>query len=386
MNLHEYQAKKLFKEFGLPTSNFSVINSHSEAQEKAKGLNVNKWVVKAQVHAGGRGKAGGVKLVDDLQSVEDFAKKWLGNNLVTYQTDQNGQPVSSILIEECTDIDKELYLGIVIDRSSQSIVVMVSPEGGVDIESVAEKSPENIFKVSIDLENGPEEKDALYLAKGLNLSDSQTLEFINIFKNLSRLFIEKDLALVEINPLVIDANQNLKCLDGKISVDTNSLYRQDDILEMRDISQEEERELQASEWDLNYVALDGNIGCMVNGAGLAMGTMDMIKISGGFPANFLDVGGSVNKNSVSEAFKIILSDKKVKAILINIFGGIVRCDIVAEGIIEAVKEEGVSIPVIVRLKGNNSNLAQEILDKSSLNIISESSLSKAAQRVVDLSK
>ena len=386
MNLHEYQAKKLFKEFGLPTSNFSVINSHSEAQEKAKGLNVNKWVVKAQVHAGGRGKAGGVKLVDDLQSVEDFAKKWLGNNLVTYQTDQNGQPVSSILIEECTDIDKELYLGIVIDRSSQSIVVMVSPEGGVDIESVAEKSPENIFKVSIDLENGPEEKDALYLAKGLNLSDSQTLEFINIFKNLSRLFIEKDLALVEINPLVIDANQNLKCLDGKISVDTNSLYRQDDILEMRDISQEEERELQASEWDLNYVALDGNIGCMVNGAGLAMGTMDMIKISGGFPANFLDVGGSVNKNSVSEAFKIILSDKKVKAILINIFGGIVRCDIVAEGIIEAVKEEGVSIPVIVRLKGNNSNLAQEILDKSSLNIISESSLSKAAQRAVDLSK
>ena len=386
MNLHEYQAKKLFKEFGLPTSNFTVINSHSEAQEKAEQLNVNKWVVKAQVHAGGRGKAGGVKLVDDLQSVEDFAKKWLGNNLVTYQTDQNGQPVSSILIEECTDIDKELYLGIVIDRSSQSIVVMVSPEGGVDIESVAEKSPENIFKVSIDLENGPEEKDALYLAKGLNLSDSQTLEFINIFKNLSRLFIEKDLALVEINPLVIDANQNLKCLDGKISVDTNSLYRQDDILEMRDISQEEERELQASEWDLNYVALDGNIGCMVNGAGLAMGTMDMIKISGGFPANFLDVGGSVNKNSVSEAFKIILSDKKVKAILINIFGGIVRCDIVAEGIIEAVKEEGVSIPVVVRLKGNNSNLAQEILDKSSLNIISESSLSKAAKRAVDLSK
>lgn len=386
MNLHEYQAKKLFKEFGLPISNFTVINSHSEAQEKAKQLNVNKWVVKAQVHAGGRGKAGGVKLVDDLQSVEDFAKKWLGNNLVTYQTDQNGQPVSSILIEECTDIDKELYLGVVIDRSSQSIVVMASSEGGVDIESVAEKSPEKIFKVSIDLENGPEEKDALLLAKGLNLSDSQKLEFINIFKNLSRLFIEKDLALVEINPLVIDANQNLKCLDGKISVDTNSLYRQEDILEMRDISQEEERELQASEWDLNYVALDGNIGCMVNGAGLAMGTMDMIKISGGFPANFLDVGGSVNKNSVSEAFKIILSDEKVKAILINIFGGIVRCDIVAEGIIEAVKEVGVSIPVIVRLKGNNSNLAQEILDKSSLNIISESSLSKAAQRAVDLSK
>ncbi len=386
MNLHEHQAKKLFKEFGLPTSNFTVINSHSEAQEKAKQLNVNKWVVKAQVHAGGRGKAGGVKLVDDLQSVEDFAKKWLGNNLVTYQTDQNGQPVSSILIEECTDIDKELYLGVVIDRSSQSIVVMASPEGGVDIESVAEKSPEKIFKVSIDLENGPEEKDALFLSKGLNLSNSQTLQFIDIFKNLSRLFVEKDLALVEINPLVIDANQNLKCLDGKISVDTNSLYRQDDILEMRDISQEEERELRASEWDLNYVALDGNIGCMVNGAGLAMGTMDMIKIAGGFPANFLDVGGSVNKNSVSEAFKIILSDEKVKAILINIFGGIVRCDIVAEGIIEAVKEVGVSIPVIVRLKGNNSNLAQEILDKSALNIISESSLSKAAQRAVDLSK
>jgi len=386
LNLHEYQAKTLFKEYDIPTTNFVVVDSHDDVENKVQQLKTNKWVAKAQVHAGGRGKAGGVKVLDSIEEIETFVKYWIGKNLITYQTDEIGQPVSTILVEECTNIIKELYLGIVIDRSSQSIVVMASPDGGVDIEAIAENSPERIFKVPIDLIAGPKREDALFLAKGLALSDEQVEQFVKIFNNLIQLFIDKDLALVEINPLIIDESKKLKCLDGKINVDSNALYRQQDILKMRDTSQEEERELKASEWDLNYIALDGNIGCMVNGAGLAMGTMDIIKSSGGLPANFLDVGGSVNKESVSEAFKIILSDKKVKAILINIFGGIVKCDVVAEGIIKAVEEVGVNIPVIVRLKGNNSEKAQILLETSSLNIISESDLSKAALKAVELSR
>ena len=386
MNLHEYQAKTLFKEYDIPTTNFVVVDSPDDVENKVKQLETNKWVAKAQVHAGGRGKAGGVRVLDSIEEIETFVKYWIGKNLITYQTDEIGQPVSTILVEECTNIIKELYLGIVIDRSSQSIVVMASPDGGVDIEAIAENSPERIFKVPIDLIAGPKREDALFLAKGLALSDEQIEQFVKIFNNLIQLFIDKDLALVEINPLIIDESKKLKCLDGKINVDSNALYRQQDILKMRDTSQEEERELKASEWDLNYIALDGNIGCMVNGAGLAMGTMDIIKSSGGLPANFLDVGGSVNKESVSEAFKIILSDKKVKAILINIFGGIVKCDVVAEGIVKAVEEVGVNIPVIVRLKGNNSEKAEILLKKSSLNIISESDLSKAALKAVELSR
>ena len=386
MNLHEHQAKTLFKSYGLPTSNFFVAQKYEQAKELASKLNVSKWVVKAQVHAGGRGKAGGVEIVDNLDDVEAFAKKWLGKNLITYQTDKEGQPVSSILIEECTEILSELYLGVVIDRSSKSIVVMASPEGGVNIEEVAEKTPENIFKASVKIDQGSSKDDALSLAKGLNLNKNQTEQFIEIFKNLTKLFIEKDLALVEINPLVIDENQNLKCLDGKISVDSNALYRQEEMKSLRDTSQEEIRELKASEWDLNYVSLDGEIGCMVNGAGLAMATMDIIKISGGFPANFLDVGGGVNQKSVAEAFKIILSDDNVKVILINIFGGIVKCDVVAEGIISAVKEVGVNIPIVVRLKGNNADVAQSMLTDSELNIVFDSDLSNAAEKAVELSK
>lgn len=386
MNLHEYQAKTLFKEFGLPTTNFFVINSSEQVKHVTHKLKTKEWVFKAQVHAGGRGKAGGVKLFSSIEEAEKFTDKWIGNNLVTYQTDEKGQLVSSILVEECTDIFKELYLGVVIDRSSQSIVVMTSQEGGVDIEDIAKNFPEKIFKASVNLELGPQEKDALFLAKGLNLSEDQTNQFKKIFFNLCKLFIEKDLSLIEINPLVIDSDQNLKCLDGKINVDVNALYRQKNILEMRDISQEEVSELKASEWGLNYVALNGNIGCMVNGAGLAMGTMDIIKLSGGFPANFLDVGGSVNKKSVTEAFKIILSDKSVRVILINIFGGIVRCDVVAEGIVAAIEEVGVDIPVVVRLKGNNSAKAMEILNQNSQNIISETDLSLAAKKAVELSK
>ena len=386
MNLHEHQAKTLFKTYGLPTSNFFVAEKCEQAKELASKLNVSKWVVKAQVHAGGRGKAGGVEIVDNLDDVEAFAKKWLGKNLITYQTDKEGQPVSSILIEECTEILSELYLGVVIDRSSKSIVVMASPEGGVNIEEVAEKTPENIYKASVKIDQEPSKDDALSLAKGLNLNKNQTEQFIEIFKNLTKLFIEKDLALVEINPLVIDENQNLKCLDGKISVDSNALFRQEEMKNLRDTSQEELRELKASEWDLNYVSLDGEIGCMVNGAGLAMATMDIIKISGGFPANFLDVGGGVNQKSVAEAFKIILSDDNVKVILINIFGGIVKCDVVAEGIISAVKEVGVNIPIVVRLKGNNADIAQSMLTDSELNIVFDSDLSNAAEKAVELSK
>ena len=386
MNLHEHQAKTLFKSYDLPTSNFFVANTVEEAKELAKKLNVSKWVVKAQVHAGGRGKAGGVEVVQSLDDVEIFAKKWLGKNLVTYQTDKNGQPVNSILIEECTEILSELYLGIVVDRSTRSIVVMASPEGGVNIEEVAENNPEKIFKASVKIEEEASDDDAKRLAQGLNLNSEQTKQFIDIFKNLSKLFIEKDLALVEINPLVIDDKNKLKCLDGKVSVDSNALFRHEELMSLRDTSQEEQRELEASKWDLNYVSLEGEIGCMVNGAGLAMGTMDIIKLAGGFPANFLDVGGGVNEKSVSEAFKIILSDQKVKAILINIFGGIVKCDVVAEGIISAVKEVGVDIPVIVRLKGNNANIAQEILTESDLNIIFEPDLSIAAKKAVELSK
>ena len=386
MNLHEHQAKTLFKSYDLPTSNFFVASKVEEVKELAKKLNVSKWVVKAQVHAGGRGKAGGVEVVESLDDVETFAKKWLGKNLVTYQTDKNGQPVNSILIEECTEILSELYLGVVVDRSTRSIVVMASPEGGVNIEEVAENNPEKIFKASVKIAEEASDDDAKRLAQGLNLNNEQTKQFIDIFKNLSKLFIEKDLALVEINPLVIDDKNKLKCLDGKVSVDSNALFRHEELMSLRDTSQEEQRELEASKWDLNYVSLEGEIGCMVNGAGLAMGTMDIIKLAGGFPANFLDVGGGVNEKSVSEAFKIILSDQKVKAILINIFGGIVKCDVVAEGIISAVKEVGVDIPVIVRLKGNNANIAQEILTKSDLNIIFEPDLSIAAKKAVELSK
>ncbi len=386
MNLHEHQAKTLFKSYDLPTSNFFVANTVEEAKELAKKLNVSKWVVKAQVHAGGRGKAGGVEVVESLDDVEIFAKKWLGKNLITYQTDKNGQPVNSILIEECTEILSELYLGVVVDRSTRSIVVMASPEGGVNIEEVAENNPEKIFKASVKIVEEASDDDAKRLAQGLNLNNEQTKQFIDIFKNLSKLFIEKDLALVEINPLVIDDKNKLKCLDGKVSIDSNALFRHEELMSLRDTSQEEQRELEASKWDLNYVSLEGEIGCMVNGAGLAMGTMDIIKLAGGFPANFLDVGGGVNEKSVSEAFKIILSDQKVKAILINIFGGIVKCDVVAEGIISAVKEVGVDIPVIVRLKGNNANIAQEILTKSDLNIIFEPDLSIAAKKAVELSK
>ena len=382
MNLHEYQGKALFADYGLPVSVGHAVGSAEEAVAAANKIGGAMWVVKAQVHAGGRGKAGGVKLVDSADAVGAFATQWLGKNLVTYQTDEKGQPVSKILVEACTDIDQELYLGAVLDRASRRIVFMASTEGGVEIEKVAEETPEKILKAEIDPLAGPQPYQGREMAFKLGLKDHQVKQFVTIFMGLAKLFKDKDLALIEVNPLVITDAGNLHCLDAKVVMDSNALYRHKDLQAMHDPSQEDAREAHAAEWDLNYVALDGNIGCMVNGAGLAMGTMDIVKLHGGAPANFLDVGGGATKERVTEAFKIILSDDNVKAVLINIFGGIVRCDLIAEGVIGAVEEVGVSIPVVVRLEGNNAELGRQVLADSGLNIIAATSLTDAAQQVV----
>jgi succinyl-CoA synthetase beta subunit len=382
MNLHEYQAKQLFAEYGLPVSKGFAVDNADDAVAAADKIGGNKWVIKAQVHAGGRGKAGGVKLVSTKEEIRAFADKWLGKNLVTYQTDANGQPVSKILIETCTDIAQELYLGAVIDRSTRRIVFMASTEGGVEIEKVAEETPEKILKAIIDPLCGAQPFQARELAFQLGLNDKQVKQFTQLFLGLAKLFSDLDLALLEINPLVITAEGNLHCLDGKINIDGNALYRQPKLREMHDPSQDDAREALAAKWELNYVALDGNIGCMVNGAGLAMGTMDIVQLHGGRPANFLDVGGGATKERVTEAFKIILSDENVKAVLVNIFGGIVRCDLIADGIIGAVEEVGVKVPVVVRLEGNNAELGRSVLKDSGLNIIAAVSLTDAAEKVV----
>ena len=383
MNLHEFQGKQLFREYGLPVSKGFAVTSASDAVKAAKKTGGTKWVVKAQVHAGGRGKAGGVKLVDTLDEIENFSNLWLGKNLVTYQTDEHGQLVSSILVEDCTDIKDELYLGAVIDRTAKRIVFMASTEGGVEIEKVAEETPDKIIKVEINPLTGAQPYQGRELAFSLGLKGDQVKQFVKIFVGLARLFKEKDLELIEINPLVIKSDDNLHCLDAKVVVDSNAVYRQPILAEMRDESQEDPREAHAASWDLNYVALDGNIGCMVNGAGLAMGTMDIVNLYGGAPANFLDVGGGATKDRVVEAFKIILSDKNVKAVLINIFGGIVRCDLIADGVIGAVEEVGVDVPVVVRLEGNNADLGLKKLSDSGLDILAANSLSDAAQKVVN---
>lgn len=382
MNLHEYQGKQLFAEYGLPVSKGIAASTAEEAVAAADKIGGNNWVVKAQVHAGGRGKAGGVKLVSSKSEIEDFANQWLGKNLVTYQTDTNGQPVSKILVETCTDIDQELYLGAVVDRSTRRIVFMASTEGGVEIEKVAEETPEKILKAIVDPMTGAQPYQGRELAFKLGLEGVQVKQFVQIFLGLAKLFEERDLALLEINPLVITDEGNLHCLDAKIVIDSNAMYRQPALKEMHDPSQEDAREAHAASWDLNYVALDGNIGCMVNGAGLAMGTMDIVQLHGGSPANFLDVGGGATKERVVEAFKIILSDDNVKAVLINIFGGIVRCDLIADGVIGAVEEVGVTIPVVVRLEGNNAELGAKKLAESGLSIIAATSLTDAAKQAV----
>jgi succinyl-CoA synthetase beta subunit len=386
MNLHEYQAKKLLAEYGLPVSKGEVASSVEEAQKVATQMALPRWVVKAQVHAGGRGKAGGVKLVSSKDELVEVVRSLLGKHLVTYQTTAAGQPVNQVLIEAPCDIEKELYLGAVVDRSKQRIVFMASTEGGVEIEKVAEKTPEKILTITVDPLVGAMPYQGRDLAFALGLKGDQIKQFANLLVGLSKLFNECDLSLLEINPLVITKQGNLLCLDAKITIDDNALYRQPVLRDERDASQEDERENRARDWELNYIALEGDIGCMVNGAGLAMATMDMIKLQGGNPANFLDVGGGATKERVQEAFKIILSDKNVKAILINIFGGIVRCDLIAEGIIGAVSEIGTKLPVVVRLEGNNAELGAKLLSQSGLNIIAATSFTDAAKKVVESAK
>ena len=386
MNLHEYQGKALFAEFNLPVSKGKVVFNADDIIDACNEIGGSKWVVKAQVHAGGRGKAGGVELIDNPQDGVEFAKKWLGNNLITYQTDKKGQPVNSILVEEFTSIAKELYLSAVIDRESQKIVFIGSSEGGVNIEDVAKKYPEKIIYEGVVYGDKALSENAENIAKVLKLNKDQTNQFIPMIENLLRLFVEKDLSLLEINPLVITENGDLHCLDAKINIDSNALYRQPDLAEMYDQSQEDPQEAEAAKNDLSYVSLDGNIGCMVNGAGLAMGTMDTIKFYGGNPANFLDVGGTATQQRVAKAFKIILDDPDVKVVLVNIFGGIVRCDLIAEGIISAIKEVDVKIPVVVRLEGNNAKKGAQILSKASIKINSINNLADAAKKAVELAR
>jgi succinyl-CoA synthetase beta subunit len=382
MNLHEYQGKQIFAEYGLPVPPGKVACNVEEALHIANELGGENWMVKAQVHAGGRGKAGGVKFVKSKEDVAETVKKLLNTRLVTFQTDAHGQPVNQVLIAEPCDITRELYLGAVVDRATRRIVIMASTEGGVEIEHVAEKTPEKILKIEVDPLIGVLPYQARELGFALELTANQIKQFTHILIQLGKMFTACDLALVEVNPLIIDQKGDLICLDAKVVVDDNALFRQPQIRSMRDASQEDERENRARDWELNYIALDGDIGCMVNGAGLAMATMDIIKLHGGNPANFLDVGGGATKERVTEAFKIILSDSKVKAVLVNIFGGIVRCDMIAEGIIGAVADVGIKIPVVVRLEGNNAELGAKKLEQSGLNIIAAKSLTDAAQQVV----
>ena len=382
MNLHEYQAKALLKNYGITVPAGQAVISAAQALAATQNIHSSAWVVKAQIHAGGRGKAGGVKLVKTLQEVESVAKSLLGNTLITYQNAPDGQMVSQVLVEETLPIVRELYLSMLVDRTLERIVVVASSAGGMDIEEIAATYPEKILQEVCDPLNGLVDFQARNLAFKLDLSGEQIGAFTKILKNLYKLFKENDLALLEINPLIVTTDGKLVALDCKMSVDDNALYRQKALAEQRDWSQEDAKEAVAHEAGLNYIALNGNIGCMVNGAGLAMATMDLIKLHGGMPANFLDVGGGASAETVTKAFKIILADANVKAILVNIFGGIMRCDIIAEGIITAVKEIGLEIPVVVRLEGTNVDLGKQMLRMSGLNIISAENLTDAAKQAV----
>lgn len=383
MNLHEYQAKELLASYGLPVQGGILAASGEEAAAAYDKLGGKFAVIKAQVHAGGRGKAGGVKVVKSREEAKEVADSLIGTNLITYQTDANGQPVNSVLVcEDMYPVQTELYLGAVVDRSSRRVTFMASTEGGVEIEKVAEETPEKIFKVTVDPLVGLQPCQAREVAFNLGLKDKQINEFVKLMTGAYKAFVENDFALFEVNPLAVRENGELACVDGKIGIDSNALYRLPTIAALRDKSQENERELKASEFDLNYVALEGNIGCMVNGAGLAMATMDIIKLKGGQPANFLDVGGGATKERVVEAFKLILEDQSVQGVLINIFGGIVRCDMIAEAIVAAVKEVNVTVPVVVRLEGNNAELGAKILNESGLKLTSAEGLNDAAEKIV----
>ena len=383
MNLHEYQSKSLLRETGIAVPEGKVINNLDEAIHVYESYGSEKIVVKAQVHAGGRGLAGGVCIVSGKQALTEAVQRLLGTNLVTKQTTQAGQPVNCLLLENPSNIKKELYLSLLVNRSSRTISIIASKHGGMDIEDVAEKMPDEIKQIDVNPVIGLGDFQVRELAKALELDKLQTKSFKVMLNKLYDLFVSKDLSLVEINPLIINDQDQLVCLDAKITVDENALYRQSSISSLRDASQEDERENKAKDWDLNYIHLDGNIGCMVNGAGLAMATMDIIKLCGGEPANFLDVGGGATKERVTEALKIILSDQAVKAIFINIFGGIVRCDLIAEGIIAASAQCNIQIPVVVRLVGNNADKGSELLNQSGLNLIANTNLEEAAKLVVE---
>ena len=382
MNLHEYQAKGLFAAFGIPVPRGLPAETPAAAVKAAEELGGDLWVVKAQVHAGGRGKAGGVKLARTLDEVRQYADGMLGVQLVTHQSGPEGLPVNMVYVEEGSDIDRELYLSMLVDRELSRVAFIASAAGGMDIEQVAADTPEKIFSVAIAPDAGLQDYQARQLAFGLELDKQQMRQFGDLIKKLYRLYIDSDASLVEVNPLITNKAGDVIALDAKINIDSNALFRQPELCELRDESQEDEKEREAAEHDLNYVSLDGNIACMVNGAGLAMATMDLIKLHGGEPANFLDVGGGATSERVAEAFKLILSNKNVAAILVNIFGGIVRCDLIAEGIISAVKEMGVSVPVIVRLEGNNGDKGRQLLADTGLDIISAEDLTDAAKKAV----
>ena len=382
MNLHEFQSKQIFSRYGIPVPNGEIVNQIDQIDDAMSKLHSGRYVVKAQAHTGGRGKVGGVVLVDTLQEVVTETTRLLGSQIITNQTGAEGLPVSSVLIEEPTAIKREIYLSILVDRESRRILYMASNAGGMNIEEVAATTPEKIHAITVDPAAGLQAYQCRKLAFALDLEGTQIREFQQIMFALFKVFTDSDASLIEINPLVVTDEGSLIALDAKINLDDNALYRHKDLLAMRDISQEDAREAQAAEHELNYITLDGNIGCMVNGAGLAMATMDLVKLHGGTPANFLDVGGGVTAARVSEAFKLILSDDKVKAVLVNIFGGIVRCDLIAEGIISAVKEVGVKVPVVVRLDGTNAKEGLEMLDQSGLSLMTASDLTDAANKVV----
>ena len=382
MNIHEHQAKEILKEYGAPVSKGIVIQDLSELKNKILELNSDEFVLKAQIHAGGRGKAGGVKLIKDKKNLELESKKMMGTKLITHQTGKEGKEVKRLYIEEASKIDREFYLSCLVDRQTSKIAFISSSEGGMDIEKVAKENPNKIITTRIDLKDSIDEVSVNKILSVFNLSDSQKLQGTKIIEILLKILIEKDASLIEINPLILNKKGNLLCLDAKMNFDENALFRRPEILKLRDLNEEEPAEIEAKKYDLSYIKLNGNIGCMVNGAGLAMATMDIIKLHGQEPANFLDVGGGASKDKVSAAFKLILSDKNVKGILVNIFGGIMRCDVLAQGLVEAAKKSNIDIPLVVRLAGTNFKEGKEILDKSNLKILSANNLNDAAAKIV----
>ena len=383
MNIHEHQAKKILKEYGAPVSNGVVILNLAEIEKKIKLLKSQKFVLKAQIHAGGRGKAGGVKLIKNIKDLAEEAKKMFGQVLVTHQTGPEGKEVKRLYIEEASDIEKEFYLSCLVDRESSKIAFISSTEGGMDIEKVALDAPEKIITTKIDLDKNIKDRDVEKILSIFNLNESQKIQAKKIIQSLYKILLEKDANLIEINPLIVSKDKKLVCLDAKMNFDDNAMFRRPDILELRDLNEEEDTEIEASKHDLAYIKLNGSIGCMVNGAGLAMATMDIIKLNGKEPANFLDVGGGATKEKVAAAFKLILSDENVKGILINIFGGIMRCDVLAQGVVDAAQQINLSVPLVVRLAGTNFKEGKEILDKSNLKILSASDLNDAAKKIVE---